>query len=106
MYKIYDCTDIGVMCTQSVEVEHELDGKKTHINLDNGFSAYINGVYYEDLKTEPFSNGNMYVKTITSLFTVVRGFGFHILYAPLGRVYIIFDPYYLNKVCIDFYQNT
>ena len=88
------------MCTQSVEVIHELDGKKTHVILDNDFTATINGVDYDDLKTEPFSNGNIYVKTITSLFTIVRGFGFKVLYAPLGRVYVIFDPYYLNKVCI------
>lgn len=54
----------------------------------------ING----DLITLPFSNDKFYIKQVTSLFKLVRGFGFRILYDSAQRLYINLNPYYLNKV--------
>ena len=86
------------MCAKSVDVIYENDGKTTHVKLHDDFSATINEVEYDNLRTQPFTDRYIYVKTITSLFTIIRGFGFKVLYAPLGRVYLVFDPYYINKV--------
>ena len=39
------------------------------------------------------------MKKATSVFYLIQGFGFMVIYDPAGRIYIKLDPYYQNKVC-------
>ena len=40
----------------------------------------------------------LYVKQATTVFHLIEGFGFMVIYDPAGRIYIRLDPYYQNKV--------
>lgn len=46
----------------------------------------------------PFSNDQFYVKKVTSLFKLIRGFGFYIMYDGDQRIYLNLGPFYMNKV--------
>ena len=55
-----------------------------------------------EVLTMPFSNDEIYVKQVTSLFKLIRGFGFHILYDGAQRIYVNLGPFYLNKVNVQY----
>ena len=96
-YEVKSCgSPLLVTCIKSVHVEFSKDGDTTHVIVYSDFSATVNGDT-EDITSAVFI-GNVYVKKITSLFVMIRGFGFKVLYAPCGRIYAVFDPYFLNKV--------
>lgn len=79
--------------------------------LYQGLSIYVGGgrngevILDGSTLTLPFSNENIYVKQVTSLFKLIRGFGFHILFDSAQRVYVNLGSHYLDKVmtfCIVF----
>jgi hypothetical protein len=41
---------------------------------------------------------HIYMKKATSIFYLVQGFGFIVLYDPVGRIYIKLEPYYIGRV--------
>lgn len=47
---------------------------------------------------KPYFSERVFVKQATSLFMMVRGFGFQLLYDRNGRIYLTLEPYYINKV--------
>ena len=112
LYQVHDCTGIYVMCIKAVEVIIEKQGEKTHIVIHSNHTATINSDFLDDLKQRPFKNDYIYVKAMGSEFIIIRGFGFKVLYATAGRLYVVYEPYYLNKVsfllfmCSVFYKNT
>jgi len=63
-------------------------GDNVKIN-GNDYSAYI--------KEQPYLSRNLYVKQATSLFKLVRGFGFRVL-VGYQRIYVSVDTFYDNKV--------
>lgn len=97
------CTNVGAVCIKSMEIIYVSaggDSVTTHVTLHQHENpiANINGEDIDDLKVTPFHNEYIYVKQVTSLFIVARGFGFKILFAVSGRIYCVFDPFYMNKV--------
>lgn len=63
-----------------------------------GGTVRINGKdYTSNIQEKPFLSRHLYVKQATSLFKMIRGFGFRILYG-FRRVSISVDPFYDNKV--------
>jgi hypothetical protein len=50
------------------------------------------------LLQEAWENKHLYVKQMSSLFVIVQGFGYSMLYDRNGRIYISLEPYYANKV--------
>ena len=48
----------------------------------------------------PWQNKYLYVKQITSIFTMIHGFGFEILFDHNGRIYTQMEPYYTARVSI------
>lgn len=105
MYKMADCTGgTGYMCIKSVFLTYKHEEQQNYINvaLFDDFTALIKGTTY-NLAQYPFHSKFLYVKKATSLFVIIRGFGFKILYSPLGRLYLKFDPFYKNKVNLLYY---
>lgn len=105
-YQVTQCTNIGAMCIKGIWVWYvDESGEESHIHIRNDFSATINSEDYDDLNIVPYHNMYIYVKQVTSLFVIIRGFGFKVLYAKTGRIYMTFDPYYANKVrnCYGFF---
>ena len=86
-----------VTCIKAVHVEYSKDGDTTHVIVYSDYSATVDG-NPEDISSSAVFTGNVYVKKITSLFVMIRGTGFKILYGPCGRIYAVFDPYFFNKV--------
>lgn len=75
----------------------ETQGEKVVIQGD---IVKINGQDYSSyIKEQPYLSRNLYVKQATSLFKMVRGFGFRVLYG-YQRIFISVDPFYDNKVAI------
>lgn len=66
------------------------------LDVDGGRNGDV--ILDGNILTLPFSNENIYVKQVTSLFKLIRGFGFHILYDSAQRVYVNLGPHYLDKV--------
>ena len=94
-----DCGDdiIGRNCIFGVRVETQ----KSTVVIE-GSSVKINGDDYSaSIENQPFLSRNLYVKQATSLFMLIRGFGFRVLFG-FRRVYISIDPFYDNKVIIYF----
>ena len=92
-----DCGDdiIGRNCIFGVRVETQ----KSTVVIE-GSSVKINGDDYSaSIENQPFLSRNLYVKQATSLFMLIRGFGFRVLFG-FRRVYISIDPFYDNKVRI------
>ena len=111
-YKVFDdmtCTAMGIMCTHSIAIWYVLPEKQYNITLENNGVVTINGDVYTDAAYSmyrPFNDDYVYVKKVTSLLYMVAGNGFKILYDPNGRIYIILDPYYKEKVrCLTFPGN-
>jgi hypothetical protein len=97
-YKPYDCTGMGITCIKMISVYFQKGSHITDIKVNADYTAMINGISYADLALEPFSNEFMYVKKLTSLFVMIRGFGFKVLYSGNGRIYVTLDPYFMKKV--------
>ena len=38
------------------------------------------------------------MKRATSIFYLIQGFGFTLLFDPVGRLYIKLDPYYIGRI--------
>ena len=83
----------GRNCISGVRIETQ--GERVVISGD---MVRING---EDMtafvKQQPYSSRTLYVKQATSIFKMVRGFGFRVLYG-FRRIYVSVDPFYDNKV--------
>lgn len=76
---------------------YKYNDEVTHIVIYDDFSADVN-TEDVDLVSQPFYSPYIFAKKVTSLFVLIQGFGFKILYAPTGRIYLKFDPFYVNKV--------
>ena len=106
-YTVFDdltCTDMGIMCTRSISVWYVLPEQQYNITIENTGAVTINGDVYTDAAYSmyrPFKDDHVYVQKVTSLFYLIAGNGFKILYDPSGRIYITLDPYYKEKVCIS-----
>ena len=85
-----------VVCSASVTIRHN----NNEVEIKDDYSAVINTKHFtaSSLESSPFHNEHIYVKRVTSLFLLVRGFGFRVLFDPNGRIYITLDPFYMNKV--------
>ncbi|XP_064613991.1 LOW QUALITY PROTEIN: SCO-spondin-like [Liolophura sinensis] len=66
------------------------------VRIEKDFSVTING--REMSRSLPYSSRNIYVKQVTSLFKMISGFGFQILYDGDSRVYIKVEPFFKNKI--------
>lgn len=88
-----------VSCTAGVQVLYTKDQLTYRISVDVNFVILVNGNQLESA-FEPYMNENIYVKQVTSLFILIQGFGFRILYDRNGRIYVRLDPFYAGKVSI------
>ena len=83
-------------CVDGIIIETQ--GNTIEIQGENGDNVIINGVdYSSSIETSPFLSRVVYVKQATSLFKLIRGFGFRVLYG-YRRIYVSVDPFYDNKV--------
>ena len=75
---------------------------ETTIVLTGMYEANINGKKESLLRTWPakYDANVPSVKQATSLFIIVRGYGFQVLYSPENAIYIRLDPYYMEMVSI------
>ena len=46
----------------------------------------------------PFRDANVYVKRTATLFMMIEGLGFRLLYDANGRIYITLQPFYMKQV--------
>ena len=102
-YKVESCTTtMGIVCISAVTVWYVLPDQSYNVTIDDSGALTINGLVYTDNINNlyrPFRDENIYVKKVTSLLYLVGGFGFKLLYDPNGRIYLVLDPYYKNRVC-------
>ena len=90
---------MGVKCIDAMIVTHwDYKGRKTHIVIDKNYRVAVNGEDIVSLDLSPYHNEAIYVKHVTSMFVMVRGVGFRVLFDRNGRIYIRMDPYYTGNV--------
>ncbi|XP_052794204.1 uncharacterized protein LOC128227575 [Mya arenaria] len=66
--------------------------------LDAPDILLINDVDYSGtINVQPYISRHIYVKQASSLFKLIRGFGFRILYG-FRRIYVSLDPFFDNRV--------
>ncbi|XP_067931666.1 mucin-2-like [Watersipora subatra] len=83
--------DLG-FCVKSVRIFT----RDLEILLDQNFEVSIN---HQTFTTKlPFVSPFVHVKRPTSDYMVVSGFGFHIEWDGLSRLYITLSPFFMNKV--------
>ena len=95
------CNNMGYMCTSLLSIVYTRDDTTTAIDLSDDLdSAIINGHAVKLFSTWPevYDINVPSVKQATSLFIIVRGFGFQILYSPNNAIYIQMDPYFQRQV--------
>ncbi|KAH3718097.1 hypothetical protein DPMN_060896 [Dreissena polymorpha] len=79
-------------CITGITVETR--GVKFTLDSQSHDTVYVNN----NPKSLPYTDSMVYVKKVTSLFRLIRGFSFHILYDGAQRIYISLAPYYEGKV--------
>ncbi|XP_052224799.1 SCO-spondin-like [Dreissena polymorpha] len=83
----------GRNCIAGVRVETQ--GESVVIQ---GGSVQVNGQDYTAyIQDKPYLSHHLYVKQVTSLFKLVRGFGFRVLYGQ-RRIYVSVESFYDNKI--------
>src|SRR6218665_3618542 len=99
-YSVKNCqSGKKVSCTSGVQIVYTKDQQTYKINIDENFVIIVNGYELQNA-FESYMNENIYVKQVTSLFVLVQGFGFRVLYDRNGRIYVRLDPFYGGKVSI------
>lgn len=79
-------------CISGVRIEHQRDV----VVIDS--AVFINGLDYTDhINKKPYWTRTLYVKQATTLFKLVKGFGFRVLFG-FRRIYVNLDPFFDNKV--------
>ena len=98
-YRVGRCIpNLMVSCTESVSIIYRREKEIYVVDIDKDFVVEINGEKLADPRLKPFANRYLYVKRVTSLFMMIQGFGFRILYDRLGKILISLDPFYANNV--------
>ncbi|CAD5114007.1 DgyrCDS3170 [Dimorphilus gyrociliatus] len=97
-YEIEDCTDMVVLCTTAIIVEYQNNTVKVQKERDRPLKLIFNNKVMSNLERNPIMMESFVVKQVTSLFTVLQGFGFSIDFDANGRVYIYLSPYFIGKV--------
>ena len=89
---------MGIMCIKQISLWYVIKTEQYQITMDSDGAVTINGDAYTDLDFSAFIDEYIYMKKVTSLFYMIRGYGFKILYDPNGRIYIILEPYFKDGV--------
>ncbi len=97
MQKVESCGSYGVMCTSGIKIRVDDGDHVTVVELKSQQNeAIINNFVYN--LENPYTDKLIYVKMVTTLFRMVKGYGFTVLYDINGRIYIEMSPYFTNKV--------
>lgn len=97
-YEVTDCTDNGWMCIESVTVHYVIDNYDMTVTVEKDFTVTINMNKLPEPVFQPYIDDNLVVAQLSTLFMVVQGFGFLLMYDANGRLYITLEPYYMAKV--------
>lgn len=80
-----------------MKVTYVKDVQKYEIMVDSKFAITVNEKKLDDYFMS-YRDDNIYVKQATSLFVLIQGPGFQVLYDRNGRIYIRLNPFYAGKV--------
>jgi len=89
------------VCSSSMQVIYQRSGDKLTVEVDDHFDVRFNDEPLNNLDLQPLVNDVIYVKKVTSLFVVIAGFGFSVLFNHHGQVYVTLDPFFMNRVRAD-----
>ncbi|KAK2146714.1 hypothetical protein LSH36_586g01002 [Paralvinella palmiformis] len=97
-YEVADCTGHGWMCIESVSLHYVKDKYDTTVTIEKDFTVTMNMNTLPEPLFQPYTDDNLVVAQLSTLFMVVQGFGFLLLYDATGRLYVTLEPYYMSKV--------
>ena len=99
-YEVADCTGHGWMCIESVSLHYVKDKYDTTVTIEKDFTVTMNMNTLPEPLFQPYTDDNLVVAQLSTLFMVVQGFGFLLLYDATGRLYVTLEPYYMSKVSV------
>ena len=100
-HRLRKCSSMGHMCTKSLRIFYSYQGTNTTVELSDAVNTARIDDHMEDIfnawpRERDFKV--LAVKQATSMFALIRGLGFRILYSPNNAIYIQVDPYFRKKV--------
>ena len=97
-YQQNACSYLGTNCVGDVRITID----KVEIELHYDMTVTIDNTDYENVISQPYYDGKVLIKRVTSLFVIVKTHGFDILYDANGQIYITVEPHYSGMVRMYF----